>query len=517
VSQKIKLYSITILKKTKMKKKTTNQNMNESQIWHSIKDAAVMKLIFIQKRRTNGPAVPNHPNFGGAGGRLCTGPPGRARSPGVPKPVRFETTTEKQPVQKGHFNQVRLLPENYLNTECQIFSSNYKFNLLQTFNFKIMKKQILILAFFVLALMAGSLSSFGQMGPSTVAPTPLNAINCKPSPLNPIAGLPFTYAVTNPNTVATGYTWWATKNPNFINTTTFASDMTSMLTVAPGQLIATGANYGTANAATGTMDITWTANILAATDYQGTPAIGGTPAAPSPTFVVVQADGSCNNNLQVFELNPLPSFTLDIANIDPADNTTTLAYGTDATQCADIVRGASYSGASVAMDYGTNTMLFEVIAANYVTNWIPTFQIVSGLTANQTATIGWAYTAAAALAGTFIDGSPAAVVGANIVGTTALVPAAGLNTSLGTSIYVRIIVDNNQFESTALQPLVLAVDGQDASAQWDIDQASATCSGAANDLKDQATHNVTPRPDIIDATGDSNPTPDNTFIVSPRP
>ena len=379
-----------------------------------------------------------------------------------------------------------------------------------------MKKQILFLAMITLAfIFAGTTKSFGQMRPSTLTPTPLT--NCTPSPLNPMAGQLFTYSVENPNSVATGYTWWATKNPNFIDLTSFLSDTTSMLYVAPGELISTGANYGGFQAAGNTMDIEWTADILAATQYQGTPDINATPATPSPTFVVVQADGSCNNNLQVFELNPLPSFTLDIANIDPADTANVLAYGTNASQCVDIVRSAIYSATVLTMDYGTDTLLFEVVAANYVQNWIPTFEAMGGLAGDQTAAIGWAYTKADALNGNFIDGEQD-LTGAAVTGTTALAAASGVNTSLGTSIFVRIVIDNNTTESIAQSDFILAVDGVDANGQPDIDQTDATCTATLNDREDKATHEITPRPDISDTTGDGaiNSTPDDSFVTSPR-
>ena len=374
-------------------------------------------------------------------------------------------------------------------------------------------------------IFAGTNNVVGQMRPSSLPPTDLT--NCTPSPLNPMAGQSFTYAVTNPNAIANAatYTWWATKNPNFINATTFLSDTASMLYANPpkdvtNELISTSANYGVLLGAGPTMDISWTPYILASTDYQGTPNINGTPAAPSPTFVVVQADGSCNNNLQVFEIDPLASFTLDIANINPADTSITLAYGTPAEQCVDIVRSATYSAGVVQMDYGTDTLLFEVIAANYVTSWTPTFEVISGLTANQTATILWSYTKPGALTGAgAIEASQAIAVGTPVVGSSALTPGTGVSPSDGTSIYVRVIIDNNQFESIALQPFVLAVDGVDATSQPDIDQTSTTCTALLDDREDKATHNITPRPDIVDATGDAaiNNTIPNTFIPSPRP
>ena len=386
-----------------------------------------------------------------------------------------------------------------------------------------MKKQILFLAMFTLALIfAGTNSVFGQMRPSNQTPTPLDPANCEPSPLNPMPGIPFTYKVGNTNMVgAVGYTWWATKNPNFINTTSFVSDTTGMLKINPNQLLDATLTTGTYRGAFESMgdeiSITWSANILASTEYQGATTNWATasPTDKTPTFVVVQADGSCNNNLQVYELNPMPAFTLDIANISPVD-TSTLAIGDLTEQCVDIVRSATYAAGEVTMDYGKDTLLFEVIAANYVTSWLPQFNLVSGITGSQTAVIGWAYTKVDALNGNFIETEQSIAVGTALDGTTQLSPLAGLNTSEGTSIYVRVIITNNTYESIADQPFVLAVDGLDASNQWDIDQASASCSATDADLTDRATHTVTSRPDITDLTNDSNTTPDDTFVISPR-
>jgi hypothetical protein len=66
-----------------MKNKTSNKNTTESQIGYDIKDVDAMKFIVIQKGKANGPIVPNSPGFGRAGGRFCTGPPGRAPDSGA--------------------------------------------------------------------------------------------------------------------------------------------------------------------------------------------------------------------------------------------------------------------------------------------------------------------------------------------------------------------------------------------------------------------------------------------------
>ena len=365
-----------------------------------------------------------------------------------------------------------------------------------------MKKQILFLSFFVLATLAGVTNVFGQMRPSTKAPNPLT--NCVGSPLNPIAGTPYDYSVEIGNGVTpSSYTWWATKNPNFIDLTTFAADTTSKLMVKPAQLLGTGPLYADKTNTAATMSITWSQQVLDGTDYDIT-------GSPSPTFVVVKADDGCTNNLKVFEINPTPSFTLDIANINPAD-TTDMAYLADASQCVDIVRGAKYESGGITMDYGADTLLFEVIAANFVESWIPTFQIMDGLNTGQTATIGWAYTKKDAFDGNFIETEQA--IATTVTGTTNLVAASGVNISAGVSIYVRIIIDNNKYESLAQSDFTLAVDGRDADNNWDIDQAGTDCAPTSADQTDVAVHTITPRPQLDDTTGDGalNATEPNTY------
>jgi hypothetical protein len=163
----------------------------------------------------------------------------------------------------------------------------------------------------------------------------------------------------------------------------------------------------------------------------------------------------------------------------------------------------------VTMDYGTNTITFEVIAANFVTNWTPLFEIVSGLTASQTATVGWAYTQAAATAGTFVQSTAGLGVGDTFSGTTA-VTTTEPNTVNGVSIWVTVIIDNNSYESLSDQPFTLAVDGVDSTGQWDL---TAICAnGTAADQDDQATQVLTARPTVTHGTNDDGTNAPNGFI-----
>lgn len=416
------------------------------------------------------------------------GPPGRIC---IPELV-YGSIRDNQPV---------TLPSNFIFNEIELYK-HIKPEFISQLNFTIMKKQILFLGIFILTALASITNTFGQAQPSTILPRPLTG--CNDYPLHPLPGKAYDYQVTNTAGPAPStYTWWATKDPNFL-TATATANTSNMLSVGAGELIATSANYGGANA-TSTVSITWSPEILAKTLYQGP--VG---TDPSPTFVVVKADGSCTNNLQVYEINPLKAFTVDISTFD-ATASSTVAYGATATSCVDIARGAKYVAAThdLLMDYGTNTITYEVIAANFVTNWRPTFQIMSGLTASQTATIGWAYTEAASAAGTFVDSSAPGLQTGGVWAGTQSVTTNETNTVKGVSIWVTVVIKNNTYESLTDQPFTLAVDGVDSTGQWDL---TAVCAnGTAADQNDQATHVITARPTIGNGTADPGPNP-ATFV-----
>ncbi|HAH23481.1 MAG TPA: hypothetical protein DCL77_06955 [Prolixibacteraceae bacterium] len=315
-------------------------------------------------------------------------------------------------------------------------------------------------------------------------------------------------------TAPTGYTWWATQNTNFLTTAVApaipVADLTNVLTVAPSQLIYTDPLYkdptGPIN-----MKITWTPEILAKTLYHAT-AIDNT-AGRFSTFVSVLANGSCSNNLQVFEIDPKPAFTVDIASIDGSD--ASLAFGTDAPFCVDVVRSAAYDIATnkVLMDYGTNTLYYEVVSANFVTSWLPTFTIDAGSLStaagkDQKADVSWYPTLGDAKAGTnVIETFPLQVDGATIQGVKPLTTAIA-NTSTGVSVFVKVVIHNYKWESILDNKFTLSVDGKDFTNQWDLDNstinaasATPTCAAAGPDYNDKGVHTITARPDVIDNSG----------------
>jgi hypothetical protein len=433
-----------------------------------------------------------------------------------------------------------------------------------------MKKQILFLAFFTLALIfAGTNKGFGQpllpgvTKPGVTAPLvtqPLPPLACTTSgtllPLHPFPGVAYTYAMTNGSgATSANWTWWATKDPNFVTKTGTnppALNLGTALTVANNDLLATSAspiygndNSGTANGAN-SVSITWSANILAATQYQGDVTAAGTPSAPSPTFVVGYSEGAagCTDNIEVFEINPLPNFTIAIAPIDTtiATGYKTIDWGETVDQCVDNVQSAVYDNNSkeLTMDYGKNNFYFEVAAANFNTSWNPAFTILSGLEEGQQAIIRLYTSYADAL----VDNNPIitsplfddshvlpAPSGATPVFTwdpdlnfTASVPA---DAATGVSLYVRVTVYNGTYESLVANPFELAVDARDFddAGIWDMEDddcpASPSTATDAADGVDTAIHNITPRPTLemngtIMNEGNSN-NPDDVIIKTQIP
>lgn len=337
-----------------------------------------------------------------------------------------------------------------------------------------MKKQIYILVLLVMAIFATINRSYGQATPGS-AP---RGISCVDDPIHPIAGKQYIYKASSNQ--AGNYTFWATKDKAFITTTTgiTSTNIGTRLTT-PAGLLTAGSNYATASA-TDNITITWSDATLS----------GTTTAAP--TFVVVNQDGSCANNLKVWSILPIKAFTVDIQNIDNAAPTgASLGFDATESQCFDQVRGANYVGTTVQYDFGTQVLYYEVIAANFTNSWTPTFTL-TGLGNGQTAVIEWAYDKA------FTN---PIVVTSGTASPTAVTTAA-TSTTAGVSIYVRVTISNNTYEGINSTPITLAVDGVNSANEWDIENNNLTnagplCNaGSLNDKVDVATQTLNPRPTV---------------------
>ena len=345
-----------------------------------------------------------------------------------------------------------------------------------------MKKQILFLTMFTLALIfAGTTNAFAQSlavpnsAPQTVA--------CSPDALHPTAGIPYSYTLDATPGGGT-WTWYATKNKTFMSGAVIPSDSLNTGT----DLFATSPNYGTTGSSN-EVTINWSEAILANTEYQ-----------TNPTFVVgyYTASGSgteCADNIKIFELDPVNAFVVDIKNINPADNGI-LAYGTNAEQCVDNVQSATYTAANnILYDYGTNYLYYEWVAANFSDYWVPTFTL-TGLDASQTLTYEYTY----ANPSTWSTTPPTWTTLTS--GTTQIeVDPSVTTTAAGVSVYVRVTVENNTFETLLAQTAVLTLDGQNPVGGWDVQNNDCgEPDPNAADQNDVANQIINPRPTVEEGT-----------------
>ena len=347
-----------------------------------------------------------------------------------------------------------------------------QFNLLKQI---VMKKQLLLLivAFFAVT------TAFGQaVNNPAILPVPLTCTTN--DPLNPIAGKPYNYEAIIAPTGGTAY-WYATKSTTF---TTGAARVATEIPADGVAILNTATNYRT-SAVAGTSptstNVTWTSAGLAGV------------TATNPLFMVVEYDNSavgCANNIKVMKIVPKVAFTVDITSLKH-DDESTLAYGTAESQCFDDVQSVTYVDPNIVIDYGTNVLYYEVVAANFTDSYLPTFQI-SGLSGSQEVSVDWGYSKGAYTNNLLTDVAAAATV------TTpqATVLTSATSTTNGVSIYVRVTVKNNGFEGTTNQNIALAVEAVDAQANADVDVDCSTITAYG----DIATQTLNARPSVTAGT-----------------
>ncbi len=345
-----------------------------------------------------------------------------------------------------------------------------------------MKKQVFILI--LLAFFAGTFA-FGQ---AVHVDDPI-LVNCATAgPLFPIAGMPYTYEVAFNPTGGLAY-WYST-----ISTSFMAGDVRSATEQAIGGTYVSAASpdYRVSSKDSTKTWITWNSKGLTTAI-----AAGVQPAL----FVVVEytapASG-CANNMKVIPIRPIDAFTVDIMNLSAADSATALAYAAPDSSCFDKIRSADWiAGAGdglIDYNFGTNVLFYEVVAANFSGRFTPSFRI-TGLQATQTAKIDWGYS----------KGAFPHSVGAVVNGTPVTTPAPDstytnvTNTSLGVSIFVRVTIENDDFEGLAATTYSLAVDAVNRESSIDVVNSTCINPGTA-DYVDIATQVLKPRPTITPVT-----------------
>jgi hypothetical protein len=333
-----------------------------------------------------------------------------------------------------------------LNTR-KLYNSHLKSN--------VMKKQLFLL---ILAGLAGMNFSFGQ--------------TCGDA-LHPMAGKSYTYSVTT-NPAGGTFNWYVTSDPN-------------LLTGAPipsgGGILIAGAGYNTPSSTSSSIDITWTAQAVAA----------ALAATPTKFYLVVKYTTNCSDNLKPWIITPMNLFEITVENIK-----------SDGSTYADICRSDVVSAIvdptddQVVYNYGENALYLKVTAKNFTTSWTPKIDMAAlnaSIASPQIVkSIEWSLTT------TFTGTSNFDLT----TGIGAAVPdKGGDNITSGTDefIYIKIIVEDGKFEGTADQTLALNLSATDVASNPDVDVDIATCAPVAEN--DNMTQVLKARPSITSP----NPTP----------
>nr|WP_319998674.1 hypothetical protein [uncultured Draconibacterium sp.] len=414
-----------------------------------------------------------------------------------------------------------------------------------------MKKQILILTFFVAAILAGT-NAKAQYDdalttvPTCITPTTLTCFGTA-SALTPVAGREYTYTITSEDTDAANNTekvhWFVIDNADLsttglINSQADMSHIAALVDPADGSewlVSATSGVYnvpvtsGTPNT-TDEISLTWNyfdgqSNVILLVAY-------------------VYDAVSCTNNIEVYRIFPQIQFTLDIAAIDQDAGTVNGPADAVADECVSPIESASYSPAGsgtdvpgdglLTVDYGENYAYFIVNGANFTGAWNPLFDFTyTGV--GSIVNADWTYPAAAddnsatwypidISAGnghTITDATSTPIIAGGGDATGAPINAVTDLDTVGVAgecIIVRVRIDHGtSAENTALSTLTVTVDGTmydptaTAGAEYDnttLDDFGPNVSGTGTaceqvDNDDVISFNITPRPNIIT----TNPTP----------
>jgi len=448
-------------------------NQNQKMVNPKMVESFGENNIFLIQNKGKGPPGdilhPDHPPDGEAGTPDIT--PDR-----VQNPVGGGAKTDLFSVSGEYTLKIRQITK-INNTEIQLFNKNRYSKFLQTLNFTNMKKQILFLI--SLAFFAISNSVYGQWIDVPLTVTALTG--CDADPLRPMSGNEYTYSVSveAPYTATTGYTWYVTQNVTFLPTV-----VADVIDPAAGLIAIGSGDIYNDPTSTNTIKITWSAAAL---------------TSPDPYFLVIQykainpdAEEDCEAmNLKVYKIIPQSAFTLDIASMfAPAANSAVdplLKFNT----CSPDIVSASYDGANVKYDFGNKYLYVEVLAANFNESWIPTLTV--GTLENNQSIAEVVYNTTDP---TFASGNVTMTGSANVYTGAAIDAVNPTNTALGELVYFRVEIANNDWEGISNQDVTVAVDGVDALAKPDLDDA--TCLPVDGD--DVVTQTILARPDIQSTT-----------------
>ncbi len=319
-----------------------------------------------------------------------------------------------------------------------------------------MKNQILFLGFLVLACLANVTKVWGQLTAPVTSPVPRAVdVTCLPNDaLHPVPGTPYDYTVTVPTPAGTkSYTWFVTQDPKFID----AGILTTNREVAGGvHISALGSGYNDAATGAATLSITWKS-------FAPDPAL--------PVFVVIQvehaasAPGACSTmNLKVFKIEPINSFTLDIANVG-LEGGAPAAYETPVDRCIHSIVSATYDATApegILYDFGVDYLYFAVTAANFSTSWLPSLQITAIDPEETVTAVEWFRPSDNAFA--VPEAMPLSGSTYTATNPVPAIDASGTVGAAGECIVIRVTIDHtngaHQYQGLTDETITVAVDGK---------------------------------------------------------
>lgn len=375
---------------------------------------------------------------------LGKGPPGNSHSPGAGRGHPPEKTTGS-PVSESP-NTIQIQQNN----------KNQNSNFYNHLKFSIMKKQILILALFVMAMFVGVTNSYGQ-----------------PTELNPSPGVEYTYGVTIPTGSNTSpvYLWHITESTDLIG----------------GTPTVVGDGYYTVNGGYASSDIklTWTANATGKVFY---------------LVVLYTQDGVANGqactvqNMRSFEIKPLNTLelTVTLAKSDGTDNTSNPEICPTDISTANVTPSVGVTPASVSYVYGQTILYYNINAKGMAGKWQPKVRIPAlGGNGQSYTDVSWAVNSASP---TFTTMSGFSAGGA----TQDLGLAADVDVTVAGSDYlVKVTINNAGFETTgANQSIQLSADGFLPTAYSTSDIIGGGNFNPAAAFAKSATYTILQRPDV---------------------
>lgn len=421
-----------------------------------------------------------------------------------------------------------------------------------------MKKQILLITFFVLAVFAGVNNAYGQYQtttsniPTCLTPNPLDPSCSDIDQLHPQPGIVYTYTVTT--TDATDDVRWFVVNNNDLEDAAVGGQVDSIVN-SIGQVLPVGSSYIEPTDGTGDFILNLgTVN----TEYNIAPSPGDTDGTSATgtdqehaidiawkyfdglteeVLLVgfVTGDDGCTDNIFAYRILPNFTFTLDVAALDSDGDSVSGPQTTYTGDCVSPIENAFYTPSAdplntpgtLTVDWGENWVFFIVNAANFVDSWMPTFEISYTGGTGDPLEASWTYLAAA-------DNASATWNAIDIAtGTTAVPVIAGGSDNTGAPtnalsdgvaaadggecIVVRVRVDHgttNENTDVAGETISFAVNGvmydnvgidatdlfNDDTNYEDLHYADCTQDDFDNDWVE---HTLTPRPEVDEV----DPTP----------